>query len=144
MTVVYYVNAAAFLVDPAVADIGAGAAVALSLALLVVGLLLYNALCVIDVAESRFALIGSGAILLLCWGLSYLFSGRGMFMQVGAMLGTIMAANVFFTIIPSQKQLVAAKLDGEELPNSTTRRDATSRRLAISTESRSPTADRYR
>ena len=50
----------------------------------------------------------------LCWGVSHLYTGRGAYMQIGAMLGTIMAANVLFNIIPSQKQMVAAKLRGEQ------------------------------
>jgi uncharacterized membrane protein len=50
----------------------------------------------------------------LCWGVSHLYTGRGAYMQIGAMLGTIMTANVLFNIIPSQKQMVAAKLRGEQ------------------------------
>ena len=49
-------------------------------------------------------------LLALCWGVTHLYAGRGAYMQIGAMLGTIMAGNVLFLIIPSQKQLVAAKL----------------------------------
>ena len=40
-----------------------------------------------------------------------MFSGRGAYIHFGAMLGTIMVANVFFVIIPGQKDLVAAKLE---------------------------------
>ena len=45
----------------------------------------------------------------VAWGLSHLFSGRAMFLQVGAMIGTIMAWNVYFVIMPSQRKLVEAK-----------------------------------
>ena len=48
----------------------------------------------------------------VAWGLSHVFSGRAMYMQIGAMLGTIMAANVLFVIIPSQRKLVEAKERG--------------------------------
>jgi uncharacterized membrane protein len=112
LTLVYYLNAKSYLIDPRVADIGVWPAVSVSLGLLVVGWLLYSALCTIDFEERWFALLGCGLIVALAWALSHVFSGRGMFMQVGAMLGTIMAANVFFVIIPSQKQLVAAKQAG--------------------------------
>ena len=46
------------------------------------------------------------------WILSQLFAGRALYLQLGAMLGTMMAANVLFVIIPSQRQLVIAKEQG--------------------------------
>ena len=49
----------------------------------------------------------------VAWGLSHVFSGRAMYMQIGAMLGTMMAANVLFVIIPAQRKLVEAKERGE-------------------------------
>jgi uncharacterized membrane protein len=57
----------------------------------------------------------AGLILLLAaiWGLTHLFGGRGAYMQIGALVGTIMVANVFFIIIPNQKKIVAALLAGE-------------------------------
>ncbi len=111
--VVYYFSADALLVDPAVADIDASTAIAASLALLLAGWFLYDGLCRLGLSGGRFALVGTAAVLALCWGMSQLYGGRGAFMQIGAMLGTIMAANVWRVIIPSQKQLVAAKLRGE-------------------------------
>ena len=48
------------------------------------------------------------------WGLCQLFSGRGAFIQFGAALGTIMVANVFFVIIPGQRELVRAKQENRE------------------------------
>jgi uncharacterized membrane protein len=60
-----------------------------------------------------FALVGGALLLGVCWGVTQIFGGRGAFMQIGAMIGTIMAGNVWRVIIPSQKQLVAAKLKGE-------------------------------
>jgi uncharacterized membrane protein len=45
-------------------------------------------------------------------GLCELFSGRGAFIMFGAALGTIMVANVFFVIIPGQRELVRAKQQG--------------------------------
>ncbi len=44
--------------------------------------------------------------------LTQLLSGRAAFLHVGAMLGTIMAANVVFTIVPSQRALVASVAGG--------------------------------
>src|SRR5208282_3116498 len=56
------------------------------------------------------ALLLSGAAYALC----HLFSGRGAFIQFGTMLGTIMVANVFFVIIPAQREKVRAKQQGRE------------------------------
>ena len=58
-------------------------------------------------ARSRSSMIAFVA--LVAWGLSHVFAGRAMYIQVGAMIGTIMAGNVFFVIIPSQRKLVEAK-----------------------------------
>jgi uncharacterized membrane protein len=112
LTVVYYANAEALLVDPAVAGISAGTAIVLSLALLPAGWLLYDALCRFGPQGGAFAVLGALLVLGLCYGASRLFGGRGAFMQVGVMLGTIMAANVWRVIIPSQQALVAAKQAG--------------------------------
>lgn len=66
-------------------------------------------------SPASFLLVGALLVALAAWGLGYVFSGRGVFMHIGAMLGTIMAANVFFVIIPSQKALVRAAQHGETL-----------------------------
>jgi len=114
LTVVYYFNAGALLVDPAVADIDATTATVLSLLLLPAGWLIYDSLCRLGLSGRRFALLGAVLVLALCYGVSQLYGGRGAYMQIGVMLGTIMVANVWRVIIPSQKELVAAKLMGEE------------------------------
>jgi uncharacterized membrane protein len=113
--VLYYLNADAYLVDARVMDIGAGTAVAISVGLLIAGVVVYETLCGTVSGEPAFAAIGAVVVLATCWGLTHLFSGRGAFMQMGAMLGTIMAANVAHVIIPSQKRLVDAKRDGKPL-----------------------------
>ena len=113
LTVVYYANAGALLLDPAVADIGEAGVIAASLLLLPVGWLAYDGLCRLAPGGRAFLVAGLLLLLVLCFGLAQLFGGRGAFMQAGVMLGTIMAANVWRVIIPSQKALVAAKLKGE-------------------------------
>jgi uncharacterized membrane protein len=114
-TVLYYVNARALLIDAGVADLGAGAAVAISFGLIVAGVIVYEGLCRLLSSERAFTAIGSALVLATCWGLTHVFSGRGAFMQMGAMLGTIMAANVAHVIIPSQRRLVNAKREGTPL-----------------------------
>ena len=115
LAVQYYANARSYMIDPAVADLAPWQAIAISLALLALGWVFYDQLC----KRAGLAREGLVAVLLiafvaLCaWGLAQVFAGRALYLQVGAMLGTIMAANVFFVIIPSQRQLVEAKRRGE-------------------------------
>jgi uncharacterized membrane protein len=89
-------------------------AVGISAALLVVGWLVYDQLCKrLGFGHERILGVVLVAFLALCaWGLSHVFTGRAMFLQIGAMLGTMMAANVLFVIIPGQRQLVVAKREG--------------------------------
>jgi uncharacterized membrane protein len=115
LVVQYYVNARTYMIDPAVADLAPWQAIGISLGLIVAGWVLYDQLC------KRAGLAREGVVAatmiafvaLAAWGLSHLFSGRAMYLQVGAMLGTLMAANVLFVIIPAQRQLVVAKERGE-------------------------------
>jgi uncharacterized membrane protein len=113
--VMYYVHAGTYMTDRTVADLSALQAVAISVALLAGGWLFYDQLCRrLGLARERLLAIAMAAfVALVAWGLSHLFSGRAMFLQIGAMLGTIMAWNVFFVIIPAQRKLVDAKARGE-------------------------------
>jgi len=111
LVVLYYANARTYMIDPAVADIAPWQAIAISLALLGAGWLFYDALCKRAGLE-REPLIAATMIAfvtLVAWGLSHVFPGRAMFIQVGAMLGTMMVGNVAHVIIPSQRELVRAK-----------------------------------
>jgi uncharacterized membrane protein len=116
LCLLYYAQADVYLIDPAVAALIKSTAVASSLALLVGGWLVYDLLCRSPLSRSG---IGLAAVLgaLLCgaaYGLCHLFSGRGAFIQFGAMLGTVMVANVFFVIIPGQRDMVRAKQEGRD------------------------------
>src|SRR5439155_18937303 len=53
-------------------------------------------------------------IVAVAFGTSHLLSSRAAYIQVGAMIGTWMVANVRFIIIPGQQELVSAKLAGRE------------------------------
>jgi len=110
--VVYYLNAEALLLEPQGTGLEPQGAILASASLVAIGWLVYDGLNRLGIGDTWFALIGTLLLLALCFAVSQMFSGRGAFMQVGVMLGTIMAANVFFIIIPAQKQLVAAKLAG--------------------------------
>ncbi len=130
MIAYYYWNAELLLVDPAVRELSPVAAVIASLALLVAGYLLYEALCRSPLARSDAALAVAGSLLtvLAAWLFSQIFSGRAAIFHLGALLGTIMAANVGHVIIPNQRKAVAALIDGRE-PDPALGREAKQRSL---------------
>jgi uncharacterized membrane protein len=115
LIVLYYLNADQYLIDPSVADLTPGEAVAISVGLLAASWLVYDALC--RVLGSRPLVLATVLLVLItlaAWGISHLFSGRAVYIQIGAMLGTMMAGNVFFVIIPAHWELVRAKQAGRE------------------------------
>lgn len=114
LIVTYYFNASTFLIDPAIREMTPITAVSLSVLLLVAGWIVYDLLCKLVNNDTAVAAVGFLLLAALCYGLSFLFSGRGAYMQVGAMLGTIMAANVAMVIIPGQRKMVDAMVQGEE------------------------------
>ncbi len=110
LVLVYYLNAQSYLIDPRVADISTPVAVAIGLITLVVSWIVYDQLCKSAIARQPMLLAAVIGVLLvlLSWGLSLVFGGRGAFIHVGSAIGTIMVANVFFVIIPNQHDLVNA------------------------------------
>jgi uncharacterized membrane protein len=109
MAVMYYFGAETFLIDTQRADVSVPVAVIASLAFLAGGWLVYDLLCRSPIGKhtALLALSVFVLIVLVGWGLNQLFSDRAAFLHVGAVIGTIMSANVFFIIIPNQKQVVA-------------------------------------
>jgi uncharacterized membrane protein len=120
LCVVYYGGNAAFLVDPNVSTLTPGQATALSLGLLPVSFLVYELLWATPLSKDNrlFGLFGFGLLCTLAYGLTNLFSGRGAFLQMGATMATIMAANVFFRIIPSQRHMIEATKAGTPVDTS--------------------------
>jgi len=115
LIVLYYLNADTYLIDKSVADLSVAEAVAISIGLLAAGWLVYDLLCRL-LGSRPFVLATAllGLITLAAWGVSHLFSGRATYVQIGAMLGTMMVGNVFFVIIPAHRELVRAKQAGRE------------------------------
>jgi uncharacterized membrane protein len=115
MVVVYYLDAELFLVDKSVLELTPLQAGLFSFASLALAWLLYEAACRTGLARHELAFACGGYVFLV--GLTYAFthvlSGRGAFNQIGAVIGTIMVANVFLVIIPNQKKIVAALLAGQ-------------------------------
>jgi len=112
---IYFLGAEVYLIDRSVADLSVMAAIGSALAFIVGGWVVYDLMCKSPLAnDSRvFALVLLLTCTALAWGLCSLFSGRAAYILFGTVLGTIMVANVFFVIIPGQKQLVAAAERGE-------------------------------
>jgi uncharacterized membrane protein len=113
--VVYYVHASSFMIDPTVADLRPWQAIAISVAGLAVAWLVYDGLCrAFENDELVLAILLFGFICPSAWGACELFAARAAYLQVGAMIGTMMVGNVFFVIIPAQRELVRAKAEGRE------------------------------
>lgn len=110
LTLVYYIGADAYLIDKRVADLAPLEAIAIGLGYIFVGWFIYDGLCNSPLAKKPLVL---GAILLLLltvssYSLAQIYSGRGAYIHVGAMIGTMMVGNVFRVIMPSQRALVDA------------------------------------
>jgi len=116
LVLVYYLGADLFLIDKSVLDLTAAEAAAIAFVSLAVSWLVYEGLCRSPLGrhEVALALVGYVYLVALTWGFTHIFSGRGAFTQIGALVGTIMVANVFVIIIPYQKKTVAAMLAGKE------------------------------
>ena len=111
---VYYFHADATLLDPQISNIKPDTAIFIGIGSIVLGWFLYDGLCRTPlISKTRwFAALGFLFLVGISWGLSQFLSGRAVFMHIGALLGTIMAGNVFFVIIPAQKALVRAAKAG--------------------------------
>jgi uncharacterized membrane protein len=114
--VLYYLQAHTSLIDSSVAALSTWEAVVISIGGLALAWIVYDALCrtVGQRSEPALALCVLGLVVAAAYGAACLFSARAAYLQVGAMLGTVMAANVFFVIIPAHWELVRAKEEGRE------------------------------
>ena len=116
LVLIYYLNADLFLIDKSVLAMSATQAAAIAFITLLAAWLAYEALCRSPLGkhEVALALVGFVFLVALTYGFTHVFSGRGAFTQIGALIGTIMVANVFVIIIPYQKKTVAALIAGTE------------------------------
>lgn len=116
LVIVYYLNAQAMMVDRSVADLSSWQAVGIGLGSLVAGWLVYDLLCKSPLGRHDLAfglvvfalLVGAGYVL------TQLLSGRAAYLHIGAMIGTIMVANVAHVIIPGQRKMVNAMMAGQK------------------------------
>ncbi len=116
LIVQYYLHAEAYLIDPAVMPLTKSQAIGISVVSLGVGWLIYDGLCRSPIGQRTVLLSALTFALILAAAVLYtkVFSGRGAFIHVGALVGTIMAVNVFGVIIPAQKKMIAQMIAGED------------------------------
>jgi len=115
--IVYYFNAKGFLIDTNVYAMSTAAAIVTGIGSFVVAWLLYDILCKTPLVKKGIWVTIVGVIIVtgFAWFYCYVFSARAAYIHFGAMLGSIMVANVFFVIIPSQKAMVKAAREGRPL-----------------------------
>lgn len=115
MGALYYVGADLYLIDAKVLPMGRWEAIGLSVASLILGWVVYDLLCKSPLGKNDAALAVVGFVLLVAaaWGYTQVFSARAAYLHVGALIGTIMTANVAHNIIPNQRKAVAQMLAGQ-------------------------------
>ncbi|WP_186196027.1 urate hydroxylase PuuD [Burkholderia gladioli] len=112
--VLYLLAPNTYLIDRNVLDMGPVVAVSAALGFLMAGWIVYDCAC--RLLGNRDRLLGAFVglyVVLAAWLVCHVFSGRAAYLIVGAMLATIMSANVFFVIIPGQRKMVDKMLKGE-------------------------------
>src|SRR6266511_1309037 len=115
LALIYWWGANSYLVDKNVLALSPAVAVAISIAFLAGGWIVYDTLCrALDKSENLLAGLVFVLVMAAAWALFNIFGGRAAFIHVGAMIGTMMVANVFFHIIPGQKKMVADIRAGRE------------------------------
>ncbi|GIV95543.1 MAG: membrane protein [Herpetosiphonaceae bacterium] len=115
LIIVYYMGGAAYMVDPNVAEISTGTAIAIGVSVLIMSWFIYDLLWRSPIGHNTplaFA-ISFALLIAVSYGLSQVLNGRAAYIHVGAMLGTLMTGNVWLHIMPSQRELVAATEAGK-------------------------------
>ncbi len=113
MVVVYYMNGAAFLIDPKVRAMGQGEAIAISVGSLILAWAVYDLIWrALEKQPLVATLLTFGGLLAAAWAFTQVFSGRAAYIQTGVLIGTIMTGNVWMRILPSQRELIRATKEG--------------------------------
>jgi uncharacterized membrane protein len=130
---VYWLGGRAAMTDPAVADIPHGMAVAIGAGGILAGGLLYEFAHhgIAPRAPRAATLFWVAALAGIAFAFTHLLGARAAYLHVGAMLGTIMAANVVFTIMPAQRELVAAVQATGSAPAVVSEASARAKRVSI-------------
>ncbi len=113
LVIVYYMGGV--LVDDSVAKISVGTGVAIGVGLLVVSWVVYDLMWQSPVGRSEivFGVISFVLVVGVAYGLTHVLSGRAAYIHVGAIFGTLMTANVWMRILPTQRKMIAALKEGK-------------------------------
>ncbi|KZX79408.1 hypothetical protein A3715_08520 [Oleiphilus sp. HI0009] len=113
--IVYYVGAESFLIDNSKLELSQWEAIGLGMSFIAIGFAVYEILVKTPLRykDGAFGLVLFAFLAFSAWVADQLFSDRGAYIHVGALIGSIMAGNVFFGIMPSQRALVEAVQRGE-------------------------------
>ena len=116
LIIIYYLNAESIMIDKNVNDIKTFTAIIISLSFLAASWLIYDFLCKSNLINNTilFSTVCLIVAIIISYLLTKIYGSRAAYIHVGASLGTIMAANVFYVIIPSQKNMVDAALENKE------------------------------
>ena len=114
LALIYWYGANAYLIDRTVMELSVPAAIAISAGSLVAGWLVYDTLCKVIKHDLALSIVIYVLLVAAAWGYGQVFGGRAAYVHVGALIGTIMVWNVFFHIIPGQKQMVAEIRAGQD------------------------------
>jgi uncharacterized membrane protein len=114
LTIAYYFNAQAMMIDKSIADISSLQAIGIGVGTLVVGWTVYDLLCRSPLGKHDlwFGIVVFALIVAAAYGLTHVLSGRAAYIHVGALIGTIMVGNVLMLIIPGQRKMVEAMSAG--------------------------------
>ncbi|PYS67954.1 MAG: hypothetical protein DMF69_21595 [Acidobacteria bacterium] len=115
LVVVYYLGGGA-LIDADVRELSLGMAVGIGIGVIIAGWVVYDLLMLSPLGrnEKAFAVVAYILIVGLTFGLTRVFSARAAYLHVGAVFGTIMAANVWQRILPAQRKMIAALKEGRK------------------------------
>ena len=114
LVIIYYLGAELYLIDNNVFELSANIAITISAFSIVIAWFVYNSLCKSKLGQFEWALglIGFTLVVAFMWGFTQIFSARGAFMQMGAIMGSIMIVNVWRIVIPNQKLVVEDLIAG--------------------------------
>ena len=116
LAIIYYLESELYLTDVNVLEMSAPVAIMVSVGSLVGGWLIYDGMCRSPIGKNEIVLgiVGFIFLVLAAYLFTLVFSSRGAFVHIGALIGTIMVANVLMVVIPGQRKVVASLIAGEE------------------------------
>ena len=114
MFIIYWVGAKAYLIDAEVMDLTPTQAISISVGFIAFSWIVYDQLCRLLEGKDQILAAAVFVLIIACdYALFQIFSPRAAYIHVGAIMGTMMVANVAMRIIPGQRKMVAQIRNGE-------------------------------